>query len=253
MAPRFEVYLALGDSMSIDSYPFYDLGETVEEERLVGAASLLYKNDSQIWPEFEGRDLTTLQRGIEFINYTFDGATTNDLLERSGSIAAHAGKRVLATLTIGGNDLLNMHLRGASRSDRKAFLTHELEELRVRFDCILSMCLSSISDITIVLTTVYDPTDGTGMMPGAGQKTWGNFDLDYLHQYNDFIRTTAAYGKNLLLADVHGSFLGHGSRARESADFWYWKPSPIEPGARGASEIRSVWLKTLSGVLESAM
>jgi hypothetical protein len=50
----------------------------------------------------------------------------------------------------------------------------------------------------------------------------------------------------VILADVHRHLLGHGMTAAEP-DRWYWRRNPIEPGARGASEIRRVWWDLLEG------
>ena len=49
------------------------------------------------------------------------------------------------------------------------------------------------------------------------------------------------------LADVHAHFLGHGVLAPEE-DRWYWRRSLIEPNARGASEIRRLWLEVLDSL-----
>lgn len=51
-----------------------------------------------------------------------------------------------------------------------------------------------------------------------------------------------------MLADVNQHFLEHGLNASSLEEFWYWKPSPIEPGARGASKIRRVWLESLDAI-----
>jgi hypothetical protein len=51
-----------------------------------------------------------------------------------------------------------------------------------------------------------------------------------------------------LLADVHRHFLGHGVTA-PAQERWYWSPNPIEPSARGASEIRRVWWAAVEEVL----
>ena len=51
----------------------------------------------------------------------------------------------------------------------------------------------------------------------------------------------------VLLADLYAHFLGHGVSAPE-AERWYWKRSLIEPNARGASEVRHLWLATLRAV-----
>jgi hypothetical protein len=58
------------------------------------------------------------------------------------------------------------------------------------------------------------------------------------------VRVLARESGRILLADVHRHFLGHGATAAEP-DRWYWKRNPIEPNARGASEIRRVWLETM--------
>jgi hypothetical protein len=48
----------------------------------------------------------------------------------------------------------------------------------------------------------------------------------------------------VVLADVHARFMGHGVSVPE-ADRWYWRRSLIEPNARGAHEIRQLWLETI--------
>ena len=95
---------------------------------------------------------------------------------------------------------------------------------------------------TLLLTTVYDPTDGTGKLPGL--ESYGRLPLEYLERFNDTVRRTAASLPRTLLADVHRHFLGHGVKAPER-DRWYWSRNLIEPNARGASEIRRVWWEAL--------
>jgi hypothetical protein len=95
-----------------------------------------------------------------------------------------------------------------------------------------------------VLTTVYDPTDGTGMLPGL--ESYGCLPLEYLDRFNDHVEAIACSGERTELADVHRHFLSHGVTA-PPAERWYWDRSMIEPNARGASEIRRVWLEALSG------
>jgi hypothetical protein len=69
----FTRYVALGDSMSIDLYPAYDIAGADELNfgmaglrRGLGAASLFFQNDDEIWPEFRHRDLRSLNRRILF-------------------------------------------------------------------------------------------------------------------------------------------------------------------------------------------
>lgn len=251
----FDVYIALGDSMSIDKYPVRDLqnrGASNGNEN-VGAASLLYCNDSELYPEFDGNDLKRRCSSIEFLNFTEDGYTTEDVLEGDlDRLNQYRDKseRCLVTLSAGGNDLLQLHLYGKTEADRKAFFDRELTELQIRYDRLLSKCMQLLPNATMILTTVYDPTDGTGEFPG--DVLTGEIPIEYIERFNDFVRATARPSSRLHAADVHHHFLGHGMKAKGVNDFWYWMPSPIEPGARGASEIRRVWLESIEGVSHGA-
>ena len=93
-----------------------------------------------------------------------------------------------------------------------------------------------------MLTTVYDPTDGTGLLPGLD--TYGRLPLEHLDRFNDHVRETAAATPGVVLADVHRHFLGHGVAAPEP-ERWYWRRNLVEPSAKGASEIRRVWWEAL--------
>jgi hypothetical protein len=95
---------------------------------------------------------------------------------------------------------------------------------------------------TLLLTNVYDPTDGIGRLPGL--EGLGRLPLEYLGRFNDHVRATADSDERTGLADIHRHFLGHGVTAA-LADRWYWDRSMIEPNARGASEIRRVWWKAV--------
>jgi hypothetical protein len=72
----------------------------------------------------------------------------------------------------------------------------------------------------------------------------GPLPLEVLDRLNAHIRSLAGGTPNVLLADAYTHFLGRGVTAPE-ADRWYWKRSLIEPNARGASEIRHLWLDVL--------
>jgi len=68
--------------------------------------------------------------------------------------------------------------------------------------------------------------------------------LDGLDQLNAHVRRLAEGTPGVVLADVYRHFLGHGTSVPES-DRWFWRRSLVEPNARGASEIRRVWLDAL--------
>lgn len=240
----FAAYLALGDSMTIDLYPYLDAGrERPVGRQDIGAAALLHHNDVHLWPDFINRDLQHMWPGIHFANYAEDGATTHDMLTpaHNRALAGYADTPVIVTLTIGGNDLLNA-LNTTSRQ-RGVVLEKLVKEIQARYKQILQAMNSQLAYAVILPTTVYDPTDDTGVMPGAAE-SFGKLPIEHLHTFNDFVRTIASDFDNTILADVHAHFRGHGARA-QNGELWYWPPGPIEPSARGASEIRRVWLDSL--------
>ena len=237
----FTLYVALGDSMSTDHYPTCDVrnldGPPARLDPL-GAAALLHSNDDTRWPEFRGRDLERLHPAMEFLNLAEDGAMIDDVateeLSRLGRDSDDPG--ILLTLTAGGNDLLDALAAGQP-------LDREVRRIERRYTDLVATVLEELPAATLVLTTVYDPTDGTGRLPGL--TAGGRLPLESLDRFNQRVRVLARESGRILLADVHRHFLGHGVNAPEP-DRWYWRRNPIEPNARGASEIRRVWLETVA-------
>jgi len=238
----FSLYVALGDSMSTDHYPTCDVrGLDGPPARLdpLGAAALLHANDDRRWPEFRGRDLAQVSPDMEFLNLAEDGVMIDDVATEE---LARLGRdsddpEILITLTAGGNDLLD-----ALGADRP--LDRELRLIERRYSDLVATVREELPAATIVLTTVYDPTDGTGVLPGM--EKLGRLPLEYLDRFNAWVRSLANESEGTLLADVHEHFLGHGARAPEK-ERWYWSRNPIEPNALGASEIRRVWYEAVSG------
>lgn len=238
-------YVALGDSMSIDLYPVLDLQERgrlgPDETREVGASSLLHRNDDHVWPEFAGDDLAQRIRGLRLRNACADGGTIGDVLGRQIPALPDdvRGAARVVTVTAGGNDLLgSLFERGFEALPRAT--ANGIE----RYDRMVDAVRRSFPTAVVVLTTVYDPTDGTGDLPGLSG-VLGLLPLEHLDRFNDAVRRAVKRHADVVLADVHAHFLGHGVSA-SPADGWYWHPNPIEPGGRGASEIRRVWLEALA-------
>jgi lysophospholipase L1-like esterase len=236
-------YVALGDSMSTDHYPTCDVRDLdLPPARLdpLGAAALLYRNDDDHWPEFRGQDLAGHSPGVEFLNLAEDGAMIDDVrteeLARFGRDSNDPG--IVLTITAGGNDLLDALTAGRQLDRAVSRIVRDYTDL-------IESVREELSRATIVLTTVYDPTDGTGALPGL--EFYGPLPLEYLRHFNDHVRATARVTTGTALADVHRHFLGHGVTVPE-AKRWYWRRNLIEPNARGASEIRRVWLEALSGI-----
>lgn len=250
----FQRYLALGDSLSIDLYPALDRARAaagsrdIDLRRGFGAASLLYFNQPFEWPEFEKRDLVTRFPGIAFRNhhhfsyplqfptdnYTTDGATTTTVLEQQARRVEASGETTLATLTVGGNDLLQaMHAASTTADPVRGMLE--------RLTRIIAMLRERRPRLTLLLGTVYDPSDGTNDL-GAGRL---DREGAWLAEFNGAVRAMAAPAAGTLVADIHRHFLGHGITA-PPAQRWYWSGLIFEPNARGASEVRRVWLEALA-------
>src|SRR5215467_12961128 len=106
--------------MSIDLYPALDAGATdvaVALERdpsagrvaPLGAASLLFKNVDDVWPEDAGTDLSSRYPRLTFENHASDGATIGEVFGEQLPRLEESSEPALVTLTIGGNDLLNAY------------------------------------------------------------------------------------------------------------------------------------------------
>ena len=246
----FARYIALGDSMSIDLYPALDAGEVdvaVALERVttagrvapLGAASLLYKNSEERWPDDVGDDLSSLFPGIELTNLASDGATIGEVFGEQIPQLEDTDDRVLITLTAGGNDLLS----AVGNRPRRDLLEKIADDVAEAYDFLLDLLRGKFSNAAIILTTVYDPSDGTGRIPGV-YDGGPALPLEILDGLNDHIRSLAGGTPGVLLGDAHRHFLGHGVTAAEE-DRWYWRRSLIEPNAAGANALRHIWLDAL--------
>lgn len=211
MSPR---YYALGDSMSIDDYaggPGF------------GAASLL------------ADDL-----GIELMLLARDGATSDDVLRRQlGQVSDHPA---LVTLTMGGNDLLTAMIEAPDR------VPAAMATFAANYE--IALTTLTATGATIVVSTVYDPTDGTGDLAWAGLPDVDT-GLALLSGVNDSIRAAAAR-HGALVADLHAAFLGHGAQAGDitrpdshPVNQELWLCGHIEPNAWGAQAIRDTWRMAL--------
>jgi lysophospholipase L1-like esterase len=243
-------YVALGDSMSIDLYPALDVGEidvAVALERdphagsvaPLGAASLLYRNVGARWPEEEGADLVSRYAGITHENLASDGATIGDVFGEQLPRLEESDEATLLTLTVGGNDLLSAF----ANRPRHSLLEGIARDVAEAYEFLLDALRRARPNSLIVLTTIYDPSDRIGRIPGVLEDA-GKIPLDILDGLNARIRALAAGTPNAALADVYAHFLGHGASV-PGPDRWYWHRSLIEPNAVGANEIRRVWRNAL--------
>jgi lysophospholipase L1-like esterase len=225
------VYLALGDSMSIDAYA---------GGHGRGAASLLHHNRDDDFPDWAGRDLHAL--GYTMQNLTRDGATTAAVL--NSQLPQIRTRPDLVTLSVGGNDLMGAYGQTAVARDVITAVADRAEQI------LGALRAMAGPGATIVVSTVYDPSDGTGSLPGTGLPAWRD-GLDVLAELNSVL-AAAARRHGALLADLHAHFHGHGTAIGDPAQpdprpantsLWYC--GVIEPNAYGAHQIRTVWWHTL--------
>ena len=253
MSPFFTSYVALGDSTSIDLYPALDAGEidvAVALERdpnagsvaPIGAASLLYQNDDARWPDEQGNDLVTRYPGITMHNLAADGATIGDVFGEQLTQLDESDDATLVTLTVGGNDLLS----AMSNKPRASLLERIAHDVGDAYEFLLDAIRRTRPNSLVLLTSVYDPSDRLGHIPGVLENV-GALPLHVIDGLNEHIRTLASGTPNAAFADVYQHFLGHGATAPEG-ERWYWRRSLLEPGAVGANEIRRVWRDVLDEV-----
>lgn len=249
-AQPFTTYVALGDSMSIDLYPALDAGEVdvaVALERLpdagtvapLGAASLFHRNDDARWPEEQGSDLVSYYPGIALQNLAADGATIGDVFGEQMPQLEESDERTLITITAGGNDLLSAF----ANKPRRSLLESIARDVGEAYEFLLDAVRRARPNAVILLTTIYDPSDRLGRIPGVLEQA-GPLPLPVLDGMNERIRTLARGTPGVRLADVYAHFLGHGASV-PMGERWYWRRSLVEPNAQGAHEIRRVWRDAL--------
>ena len=169
--------------MSTDHYPTCDVRDLDSAAGRLEprAAVLLHRNDDVRWPEFKGRDLSHLSRREvpePRRGRRDDRRRHPEELARLGHDSSDPG--MLLTLSAGGNDLLDAWRRVAARQGvRRSYK---------RYTELVETIREELPRATLVLTTVYDPTDGTGRLPDGGR--W-HLPLEYLDQFNDHVRETA--------------------------------------------------------------
>jgi lysophospholipase L1-like esterase len=230
------VYAALGDSMSVDDYA----GGPGR-----GAASLLWRNRDDDFLAWAGRDLTARDATARLALLASDGATSTTVAsEQLGRLRRSGVTPTLATVTMGGNDLLAAY--GDATAARNAIQTVADNGRRL---------LAGLRDLMgpeapIVVATVYDPSDGSGDAGRLGLPPWPEA-LERLAELNQALQALATEHQ-ALVADVHARFLGHGLAAGDPTQpaarprgrgLWYC--GLIEPNAWGASEIRAAFWETL--------
>jgi lysophospholipase L1-like esterase len=230
------VYVALGDSISIDDYA----GGPGR-----GAANLLWRNRDGDFPAWAGRDLRSRDPTARLCLLASDGATSTTVAQEQLPRLHRLGVTpTLATVTVGGNDLLTAYGDGAAA--RRAIQT-VLDSGR---SVLAGLRALMGPKAPVVVGTVYDPSDGSGDAGRLGLPPWPEA-LALLAELNRALRGLAA-DHGALVAELHARFLGHGITAGDPTqpaarppDRALWYCDLIEPNAWGASEIRAAFWEAL--------
>jgi lysophospholipase L1-like esterase len=228
-----EVYVALGDSISIDLYA----GGPGR-----GGASLLARNRDDDFPDWRGHDLATTRPELGFALLAVDGGTTASVLDvQLPRLESCGAVPRVVTLTVGGNDLL-----GAYGDTRRAL--DVVGAVRARVDRALERLHALVAPRDpVIVGTVYDPSDGTGETWRVGLPPWPDV-VDVVAELNATLRAVADE-HDAIVADIHARFLGHGLQAgnpeqpdARPRDRTLWYCHVIEPNAWGADAVRgALW------------
>jgi acyl-CoA thioesterase I len=179
----------------------------------VHPGQLLVQNDDRLFPEFQGKDLSS--HGLARLEHRArDGATVEGLPSQARGLRVEG--TAIALITIGGNDLLQG-------------LIYDMDTGMTAFANALDTFVQQLPIRPVLLGNVYDPTLGddqrnfVGIDPAMARKN--------LQRMNTTIQDIAnRYGQ---LVDLHAHFL--------TGDL-SWFTATIEPSLRGASEVRRAFL-----------
>lgn len=198
--------VTLGDSV-LDCGRYNDYG--------VNPGQLLVRNDDRLFPQFKGRDLSTLGPA-RLEHRAQDGARVRDLAAQARGL--RVAQPAAGLISIGGNDLLAGLVSDASGI--AGFARH------------LEGFLATVSLRPLLIANVYDPTfgdDSRNFLGVDARVARANFE----HLNRVIAALAGRYGE---LVDLHAHFLtGDAS----------WFTRTIEPSLRGASEVRAAFRPAL--------
>lgn len=228
------IYIALGDSISIDDYPDQELGSKGN-----GAATLL-----------AGHMLRRLHI-TGFVNCTADGASIADVMRRQlPRVQKYRKEEVVITITMGGNDISFNSMRLKNRNVAGVLFRDMMT--KVQHDYVNGVCeiRRQFPNSLLILNTLYDPTDGTGLLPESCGM-WAEIGTQYSYgrrQLGQFIYNWGRHLNFAVVADIFKLFDGLGMADGNRLDMYYNK-FMIEPGFVGARKIARLWLQAYESSL----
>jgi lysophospholipase L1-like esterase len=171
-----------------------------------------------------------------------DGATSVTVAgEQLGRLRRLGVIPTLATVTVGGNDLLATY--GATGAAGRAIKT-VADNGRRLLDGLRGLLGPAAP---IVVATVYDPSDGSGDADRLGLPSWPEA-LELLAELNQVLRTlpkTTRRWWRMCMAGSSAMAWPPATPPGRPPDPGLWDCDLIEPNAWGASEIRAAFWATL--------
>jgi len=210
--------------------------------------ALMLDNDDEAFPDFAGRDLTTLRPGSDRFGLAVDGARVDDLVTTQlPNVPTDATAIVVA---IGIDDYLD----AAGTSGEIG--THQAGDFGVALDTLLA----GLRDgnrfpvlPNVYLVNIVDPADGAGDASAVYGGAWPAAG-EVLAAFNAEV-SRAAGAHSARLVDAHRAYLGHASHSADPANPNYhsvdptsWlQPDLIHLDRRGHSELRRLLLNAILG------
>lgn len=229
--------------------------------------ALLAANDDAKYPAWKGRDLATCGiAAANVVNVSKGGAvatipTNNDpddarvLYNQAKKIPRALAGPVIVIGTIGGNDG-QLALVGQVRG------TSTLAQSIARFTAGLGAALDELEapnrfgagvEASIILTNVYDPSDGSGVFDHAPSNAkcpsalglWpaSTPTTPFFTQLNTAMSAEVAKHPSVALLDLHARFAGHGV-TKPQATNWFVSDC-IHPDATGHDAVRDLFWNAL--------
>lgn len=224
------VYVSLGDSWSQDDYTGIEDG---------GSASLLFRNHP-MWPDFDGKDISSTFPNAIHTDLSNDGALFADILRHQ--IPQLTGPEPqLITMTMGNHELLRgleQYAPGFVERDRLDSLADDCVD---RYGQVLAALRQAVAQTPVFVNNIIDPSDGKNKVDAwVTWPQWGRF-LDRLNER--IADVIAQYDAQLI--DVRTGFQGHGAVANASTT---WLVNVTELNARGADGLRRLWWQNLEAL-----
>lgn len=239
-APAAARYVTFGDSITA-GYGVQNQDNTYRE--------LLLRNNDRSYPDDAGLDLATTYGALEDLDVSFNGATTDDVVQYQLPAIEDAwgpvvDGPVLVAGTIGGNDLMAVLF---SLGDIDAGVATILDNLRT-IGAFFGDEQRFPDGAYLAITNVYEPTDGEGQ---AAECFYGLDLSSFIEDFDGLNASSRALAEEQGWAwvDLRGHFLGHGfnhddagADAYDADDPTLWfQDDCIHPNVRGHHELRRLF------------